>query len=122
MPEQAERRGAPRYAVVMDAEITDLLSHTVMKVRCSDIGLSGCYLDTLNPIEPLTPLWIRMTHGERAFEVQGRVAYMVPRLGMGVQFAQPIPEEEFATLKRWIEEAAALCRPASPSFGMSALR
>lgn len=118
----AERRVAPRYSVIMDVQTTDLITRAVLKLRCSDISLSGCYLDTLNPVDPGTPMWIRMEHGERVFEVQARVAYMVPRLGMGVEFAQPIPEEQLTVLKEWIAAAAALSQPLTSAFGMGALR
>ena len=121
MPDSpAERREAPRYSVIMDAHTTDLVSRSVVKLRCSDISLVGCYLDTLNPVDPGTPLWVRLEHGGRMFEAQARVAYMVPRLGMGVQFAQPIPEEQLAVLKDWIAEAAGLSKPLPSFFGMSA--
>jgi PilZ domain len=123
MPDQpAERREAPRYSVNMDAQTTDLVTRSVIKQRCSDISLSGCYLDTLNPIDPGTPLWVRIDHGERSFTVQARVAYMVPRLGMGLEFAQPIPEDQLAVLKEWIEEVVALSKPLSSPFGMSVPR
>ena len=121
MPEQ-ERRGAPRYSVTLDAQTTDLITRSVIKLRCSDISLSGCYLDTLNPVDPGTPLWVRVEHSDRVFEAQARVAYAVPRLGMGVEFAQPIPEEQLAVLKEWIAEAVALSQPLSSSFGVGALR
>ena len=116
-----ERRVAPRYQVVMDAQTTDLITRAVIKVRCSDISLTGCYLDTLNPVDPGTPLWVRMERGGRVFEAQARVAYMVPRLGMGLEFAQPIPEEQFVLLKEWIEGAAALSNPLPSPFKLSAL-
>jgi len=123
MPEPSvERRGSSRYAVMMDAQTTDLITRSVIKLRCSDVSLSGCYLDTLNPVEPVTPLWVRMEHAGRVFEVQGRVEYMVARLGMGLEFAQPIPEEQLAVLSAWIEEAATTSKPLPSSFGMSTLR
>jgi len=121
MPEQpANRRGAPRFTVVMDAEATDLLTRTTVKLRCSDISGSGCYLDTLNPMEAGTPLWVRLVHGQRIFESQGKVAYMVARLGMGVAFAQPIPDDQMAVLSGWLAEAGASSDPQPSLFGVSA--
>jgi hypothetical protein len=89
----------------MDAEVTDLLARSTLRLRCSDISLSGCYLDTLNPLEPDTPLWIRLVHGQRVFESHCKVAYAVPRLGMGVVFAQPLPAEQLAVLNDWLAQA-----------------
>jgi hypothetical protein len=120
--DKVERRGAARYAVVMEADVTDLLTHGTLKLRCSDISLSGCYLDTLNPMEPGTPLWLRLEHGKRVFECQAKVAYMVPRLGMGVAFATPVPEEQLGILNAWISEANASANPQPSLFGISAGR
>jgi PilZ domain len=118
MPDQpADRRGSPRYSVMMDAEATDLLTRSTVKLRCSDLSMSGCYLDTLNPLDFGTSLWIRLIHGQHIFESQGRVAYMVPRLGMGVAFAQPVPADQSAILSEWIAGAKG---PSSTSLHSSA--
>jgi hypothetical protein len=47
---------------------------------------------------------------------------MVSRLGMGLEFALPIPEEQFVILNEWIEEAVASSKPLPSSFGVSAPR
>jgi len=121
MPDQpADRRGAPRFAVVMDAEATDLITRTMVKLRCSDISLSGCYLDTLNPMDAGAPLWVRLVHGQHIFEAQAKVAYMVPRLGMGVEFAQPVPADQLAVLNNWLAEARASHNSQPSLFGVSA--
>jgi hypothetical protein len=123
MPDQpVDRRAAPRYPVVMDAEATDLLARSTVKLRCSDISLTGCYLDTLNPMERGTPLWIRLVHGQHVFESQAKIAYMVPRLGMGVAFAQPIPADQLAVLNDWLAEAGDSSNLQSSLFGISASR
>jgi hypothetical protein len=117
-----ERRIAPRYAVIMDAQVTDLLSRSTVKLRCSDISLSGCYLDTLNPAEPATPVWVRLEHGMRVCELQAKVAYTVRNMGMGVAFAQPIPADQLLILSEWIGQAAAAANPQPSFFGASAAR
>ncbi len=117
-----DRRGSPRFPVAMDAEATDLLTRTMVKLRCSDLSLSGCYLDTLNPMELGTPVWVHLVHGRHIFEAQGKVAYAVLRLGMGVAFAQPIPADQLAVLSGWLEEAGASSSPQPSLFGSSATR
>ncbi len=117
---ETERRSARRYAVVMGAMVTDLLTRTSFKLRCSDISLTGCYLDTLNPIEAGTPLTIRLEHGQHVFECQARVAYLIPRFGMGIVFMEPIPEEQLTVLNVWVSEAASLANPQPSLFGFSA--
>jgi hypothetical protein len=73
-------------------------------------------------VDPGIALWVQMEHGGRVFEAQARVAYMVSRLGMGLEFALPIPEEQFVILNEWIEEAVASSKPLPSSFGVSAPR
>ena len=119
---KVERRGAPRYAVIMDAQVTDLRAHSTLKLRCSDISLSGCYLDTLNPVEIGTLLWIHLEHGQRVFECQAKVTNMIPRLGMGVEFVHPVPEEQLEILSAWVSAAAAMTNSQASLFGVSAAR
>jgi len=89
----------------MDAE--DLLTRSTVKLRCSDISLSGCYLDTLNPMDLGTPVWVRLVHGGHVFESQGKVAYAVPRLGMGVTFA--LRQQRFALAYSLVPSAIRVC-------------
>ena len=104
----SERRGAPRFAVIMEAQATDLRTNTTFKLRCSDISLTGCYLDTLNPAEAGVPVRIRLEHGRRVFECQAKVAYKLPQMGMGVAFTHPLPGEQLETVSAWVSEAAAV--------------
>jgi hypothetical protein len=104
----SERRGAPRFSVIMEAQATDLRTTTTFKLRCSDISLTGCYLDTLNPAEAGAPVRIRLEHGRRVFECQAKVAYKVPQMGMGVAFTHPLPGEQLETVSAWLSEAAAV--------------
>jgi PilZ domain-containing protein len=104
----SERRGSPRFAVRMEAQATDLRTNTTFKLRCSDISLTGCYLDTLNPAEAGAPVRIRLEHGRRVFECQAQVAYKVPQMGMGVAFTHPLPGEQLETVRAWVSEAAAV--------------
>jgi len=99
------KRSAPRYTVIMDAEITDLLTRTNMKLRSSDISVTGCYIDALNPLERGTPVSLRLIHDSQVFESKGVVAYTVARLGMGVNFDQPVHKDQLATLCKWISQA-----------------
>jgi hypothetical protein len=106
----------------MDAEATDLLTRSTVKLRCSDISVSDCYLETLNPMDLGTPVWVRLVRGGHVFESQGKVADAVPRLGMGVAFAQPVPTDQMAVLSDWLAEAGASSNPQPTLFGSSASR
>ena len=76
------RRG-PRDTVIVDGQVTGLLLRSPVKLRRSDISLTGGYLDT--PIQgPGTPIWVLLERATHVFAAQAKVAYMVPHLGMGV--------------------------------------
>src|SRR5712692_6308714 len=42
-----ERRGVPRYRFMARAVVTELSSGTRLPARTSELGLNGCYIDTL---------------------------------------------------------------------------
>jgi len=87
MPDQpADRRGAHRFAVVMDAEATDLLTRSTVKLRCSDISISGCYLDFLNPIPDGTDITVKISRDNGVFETPAKVVYNHPGMGLGIRF------------------------------------
>jgi hypothetical protein len=45
-----DRRVAPRYPLILLAEVTDLLSSTKFTARTSDLSRTGCYIDMLHPL------------------------------------------------------------------------
>src|SRR5579863_409824 len=45
-----ERRTQARYPFTAAAEVYDVHSQTRVTGRCSDLGLGGCYVDTLSPL------------------------------------------------------------------------
>jgi hypothetical protein len=101
-----ERRAAPRYALILIAEVTDRLSSAKFTARTSDVSRSGCYLDMLNPLPRGTQIHLRLQSEKEKFECSGTVIYVSPGLGMGVAFAANLPANEQEILDRWLEAAA----------------
>lgn len=101
-----DRRAAPRYSLILLAEVTDLLSSTTFTARTSDVSRNGCYIDMLNPLPQGTKIRVRLQHEKETFEAQGRVIYVSPGLGMGVAFAEDVPANQLAVLDRWLAAAA----------------
>ncbi len=97
----AERRAAPRHALVLSADITVVDSGARASARTADICQNGCYIDTLNPLPPGTYLQLRVTRGSEAFETHARVVYQAPGLGMGVAFFNVHPAQQ-CILDRWL--------------------
>lgn len=97
-----ERRSAPRYPMVLAAEVVELPRGAKLAARTSDISGTGCYVDTLNPIPKDSQVRLRFTHNDDVFEALGRVVYVSPGLGMGIAF-ETVAEDQQAKLMRWLE-------------------
>jgi PilZ domain len=100
-----ERRTAPRYPLILSAEVLDLSSGARLVAQTADLSRTGCYIDTLNPIPPGSKIHVRLQHEAETFETDGRVIYISPGLGMGVAFTSNTPGQ-IAILDRWLSVAA----------------
>ena len=96
-----ERRSAPRYPMVLAAQVLELPRGAKLSARSSDISRTGCYIDTLNPSPVGTKVRLRLTHNDEIFEATGRVVYASTSLGMGIAFTEIAPEE-LIRLDRWL--------------------
>jgi hypothetical protein len=100
-----DRRAAPRYPLILLAEVKDLLSSTKFTARTSDVSRTGCYIDMLKPLPRGTQIHVGLQSGREVFESAATVMYVSPGLGIGVAFAE-IPPEQQAVLDRWLAGAA----------------
>jgi|SRR5579864_4681916 len=101
-----DRRHAPRYPLVLRAEITDQLSSTKFTARTSDISRTGCYLDMLTPLPQGAKILVHLYNEEETFESAATVIYVSPGLGMGVAFAANLEANQLVVLDRWLAAAA----------------
>ena len=102
----ADRREAPRYALILAAEVVEIASGTSLTARSSDVSRTGCYIDTLNPVPLGSQVKVQLRNGDVAFEAEARVAYVCPGLGMGLHWGVKVAPEKMALLDRWLAEAA----------------
>ncbi|HUI50408.1 MAG TPA: PilZ domain-containing protein [Terriglobales bacterium] len=98
-----ERRSAPRFAMVLAADVVELPRGARLTARTADISRTGCYIDTLNPVPEGSEVRLRITHHQEIFEAVGRVVYVSPGLGMGLVFVAVDPEQQ-SKLARWFTE------------------
>ena len=98
-----ERRTAQRFPFTAAAEVIDLRSKARVTGRSSDLGLGGCYIDTLAPFPVGATVQVRMERDLREFEATGVVTYALVSMGMGLAFTE-IKSEFQAVLKTWIAE------------------
>jgi len=109
-----ERRSTKRYPFAAAAEIVDLDSRARVKGRCSDLGLGGCFVDTLSPLVVGSQVQIRIEHGSRVLEAAATVVYAQGSIGMGLAFSEMKPECA-AVLRLWIAELGGEGQPEAQS-------
>jgi hypothetical protein len=98
-----ERRRAPRYPFIADAEVTEIASDTKLSAKTGDLSSGGCFLDMLNPSPEGTEIRVRISHESITFTASGRVVFVFPNMGMGVVFTR-VEDNELATLQKWLSE------------------
>ena len=98
----SERRRSPRYRFIADVEIIDAASDAQLKARTTDLSIGGCFLDMLNPSPKGTELRVTISHAGTTFTAVGRVAFVVPNMGMGVAFTN-VDGNQFGILQKWLE-------------------
>jgi hypothetical protein len=84
-------------------EAIDPQSHAKLSARTSDVGLGGCYVDTLNPYAVGTVFKIRLTKDEVTLEADVKVILSQVGMGMGVAFISVIPRQ-FRIFQQWLNE------------------
>lgn len=106
MPDvMADRRDAPRYPMILIAEVTEIVSGIKIIARTSDVSRSGCYVDTLNPVKKGSQIRLRLVQGSESLETEARVVYVSPGLGMGVRFYEYISKSQLVLLDEWLSQA-----------------
>jgi len=108
----ANRRSVPRYRFMARAIVTELSSGTRLPARTSELGLNGCYIDTLELFPVGTLVHLRILKDNGVFETSGRVLYCHLGIGMGIVFVDSTPDQR-GVLAGWVGELAAQCEPTS---------
>jgi hypothetical protein len=103
-PAAADRRSHPRYAFIAPVEVVALDAGARIKTRVRDLSQQGCYVDTDSPYVLGTTTDVRITKGQKSFEVRARVVSNQSGKGMGLMFTAVEPEQ-LGTLEEWIAES-----------------
>jgi len=109
---QAKRRSVRRCPLVASAEVTELGSETLLSGRISELGLGGCYVDSLNPFPVGTLVGLRILRDQGVFETEAKVVYCDPNFGMGLAFTETPPNQR-SLLEAWLIEIVSQLRPVS---------
>jgi PilZ domain len=104
-PDQSDRRQHPRFPFTASVEAIEPQSRAKIKARISDIGLGGCYVDTINPFAVGTVIKIRLTKDKVTFEADAKVIFSQVGMGMGVAFISAMPRQ-LRIFQKWLNEIA----------------
>jgi len=97
------KRAVRRIQLVASAEVTERGSETQLSARTSEIGLGGCYVDTLSPFPDGTLVHVRIIRDGGVFECEAKVVYTHASFGMGIAFTN-IALDQRRLLQNWIGE------------------
>jgi hypothetical protein len=98
---EQERRGAPRFPFIAAAEVLAENAGSRMNARISDLSVSGCYVDTINPLADGTLVRVKIVTETQIFEAPARVVYSHIHLGMGLVFREVQPNF-LDVLQNWL--------------------
>src|ERR1700726_2791817 len=90
----SDPRASPRYPLMLIAEVADLSGSATLTGRTSDVSRTGCYIDTRNPLPRGSEVHVRLQNEKEFFEINARIMYVSPKLGMSLMFAAEIPTEQ----------------------------
>src|SRR5579864_1832797 len=107
----AKKRAVRRCPFVASAEVIEPSSDTRISARTSELGLGGCYIETLNPLAEGTLVHLRILRDQGVFEAEAKVVYSQSSFGMGLAFTEIDPKQR-ALLEDWLAELVTQLRPA----------
>jgi PilZ domain len=99
----AERRSQQRSPFVAAVEMVDVRTGAISKARTADLSMSGCYVDTLNPLPIGATVEVAIQKPNESVKVQGNVCMQFPGSGMGVAFDVLTPEQS-EILTNWLHQ------------------
>jgi hypothetical protein len=108
-PQLTKERSVRRCPLVASAEVTELRSRTLLSGRTSEIGLGGCYVDTLNSFSEGTLVGLRILRDHGVLETKAKVVYSDPGFGMGLAFTEMMPDQR-SLLEAWLAEIVSQLR------------
>ena len=108
-----ERRRAPRYQLITDAEILELRTNTRLSAKTSDVSLVGCFMNAVRSLPTGTEIQVELRRQETIFTSRGVVARAQP-MGMGVSFSN-IKKDQQELLKSWLADFRRPAGSAAPA-------
>ena len=101
--DSTDRRKTVRFTVSASADMVELLTRTRLSGRASDLGVGGCYIDTMTPFPLNTSLVVNLTSENHNVRAMAKVVYSRIGMGMGLAFAEITPTQR-GNLTSWLRE------------------
>jgi PilZ domain len=101
-----ESRTVPRYTLVADAEITEIVSGHQLNGRLSELSRKGCYVDILSTLPKGTEVQLRFSRDRGTLALPAHVIYAQEAMGMGFAFGET-DSQQMKTLDEWLAELSA---------------
>jgi hypothetical protein len=101
---EQERRRTPRFPFIASAEVLGVGTGSRISARVSDLSVSGCYVDTINPLPGGTVVRVKIFTETEIFEAPARVVYSHMHLGMGLVFSE-VQSNSQHVLENWLPAA-----------------
>jgi hypothetical protein len=101
--DSAERRTNKRFAVSASAELLESRTSARLNGRVSDLGMGGCYIDTVSPFPIGATLIVKLVSGNRSVAAKAAVVYAQVGMGMGLVFTE-ISAGDKKNLDAWLGE------------------
>jgi len=108
-----ERRRAPRYQLITDAEVLELRTNNRLKAKTSDVSLVGCFMNAAWSLPTGTEIQVKLSGPEGIFTSKGVVARAQP-MGMGVSFSN-IKKDQQDVLANWLADFRRPAADATPA-------
>src|SRR5712664_2601186 len=77
---EQEHRGAPRFPFIAAAEVLAENNGSRMSARISDLSVSGCYVDTINPLSDGTLVQVKIITETQILEALRESSIPIPTL------------------------------------------
>ena len=105
--QRANPRVVRRCPFVAGADVTELSSEARrISARTSELGIGGCYIETLDPFPEGTLVQLRLFRGQGVFETKAKVIYshsIQLNCGMGLAFNE-LATNQRSVLEDWLAE------------------
>jgi len=103
MIQRQEKRAHPRLKLRVPLELHVEGSATPIRGATTDLGLGGCYIETIFPLPVNVGLEVVLQIGSTVIAV-GKVVTCDPNVGNGIKFTRLLPEDREA-LRSYLEAA-----------------